>query len=53
MFRVSYIPREIDLSCAHARVVCGPSHADAGPWQFSHETPSEISNARPFCSGLL
>jgi hypothetical protein len=34
-------------------VACGPSHADAGPWQLSQLTPSEISNARPRCSGVV
>jgi hypothetical protein len=31
--------------------VCGPSQPEADPWQFSQDTPSEISNARPRCSG--
>jgi hypothetical protein len=30
-------------------VVCGPSHADAGPWQLSQLTPSLMSNVRARC----
>ena len=43
-FRVSYIPAATDCSCVQLRVVCGPSHADAGPWQLSQVTPSFSSN---------
>lgn len=47
------MPSATDFSCGQSRVVCGPSHAEAGPWQDSQETPSEISNGRPRCSGVV
>ena len=51
--RVSVIPSASDFSWDQERVVCGPSQAEAGPWQFSQDTPSEIAKARPRCSGAV
>src|SRR4029077_7679537 len=47
------MPIATDFSCVCSRGVCGPSHAEAGPWQFSQLTPSEMANARPRCSGAV
>src|SRR6202035_4870075 len=43
----------MDFSCVHCLSVCGPSHADDGPWQFSQDTPSAISKGRPRCVGVV
>src|SRR4029077_14266646 len=31
--------------------VCGPNHAEEGPWQLSQLTPSFTSKSRPFSAG--
>ena len=49
--RVSYIPSATDCACVQPRVVCSPSQADAGPWQFSQLTPSFNSKVLARCSG--
>ncbi len=40
---MSSIPSETLLAWLLSAAVCGPSHFSAGPWQASHDTPSEMN----------